>query len=82
MGITEQHRVLVLNDTTNASLGLDLPSKPSVATDGATPFDHVVIFVKQQSELNETFPLQKRHLTQRRQAVGCVAERRQDRVPT
>ena len=63
MGITEKHRVLVLNDTTNASLALDLPSKPSVETDGATPFDHVVIFVKQQEELDDTFPLQKQHLS-------------------
>lgn len=63
MGITEQHRVLVVNDTTNARDALSLPFEPSLEADGASPFDHVVLFVTQQSELDKTFPLQKRHLT-------------------
>ncbi len=63
MGITERHRVLVVNDTTNARDAIGLPSEPALHANDAAPFDHVLLFVTRQGELDESFSLQKQHLT-------------------
>lgn len=56
MGITENHAVLIIDGPAEAVLTIKLPTEPSTLRKPYQTFEHVVVFVKSQSDLDNNFP--------------------------
>lgn len=64
IGISDNSKVLIINAPSETIKELNLPVKPAFNKSEDKEFDHIILFTKKQSQLDNEFPKYKKLITE------------------